>query len=463
MSYYASLMEIATASREELRAHIERLEAALSERDAVIWRLEARIEALEAGTGKATGKPKGLAGNKLEPSRPDKPKGPRKKRDRNFVRRRTQHPDERVAHAYEECPVCGTGLGGGSVKRTRQVIEVRPSPAVVIEHAYIERCCPCCERRCTPRAQLSGVVVGRSRLGVGLVGLIATLREVCRLPVRTIWWYLDVFHGLTLSDGAIVGALRSVAGCAAGLMRELREGIRASPHAHGDETGWREDGDNGYVWTFSTPNIRLFVRRGRDQGVVREMLGLDAGEGAGFSGVLISDFYAGYNCYLGPHQRCWAHLLRDVRDLVEMHPDDKDLAAWAQAVRAEYIRGTEWVARYPDEPEHIRLRAQLLLEDRLKRACVPHLTGDAAVLCRRIHKHIKELFVFVAEPGVPADNNAAERSLRPLVTARKISADTRSKAGTDTKMTLASAFGTWLVRGLNPYHACLSLLTSPQS
>ena len=32
----------------------------------------------------------------------------------------------------------------------------------------------------------------------------------------------------------------------------------------------------------------------------------------------------------------------------------------------------------------------------------------------RIERHIKELFVFVAEPDVPSDNNPAERSLRHL-------------------------------------------------
>ena len=57
-----------------------------------------------------------------------------------------------------------------------------------------------------------------------------------------------------------------------------------------------------------------------------------------------------------------------------------------------------------------------------------------AKLCRRIERHIKELFVFVAEPDVPSDNNAAERSLRHLV----ISGGTRSEQGTESKMTLAS-------------------------
>ena len=51
---------------------------------------------------------------------------------------------------------------------------------------------------------------------------------------------------------------------------------------------------------------------------------------------------------------------------------------------------------------------------------------------------------------MPPTNNAAERSLRHLVTARKISGGTRSPAGTATKMTLASLFGTWRLQGARP-------------
>ena len=62
--------------------------------------------------------------------------------------------------------------------------------------------------------------------------------------------------------------------------------------------------------------------------------------------------------------------------------------------------------------------------------CRPFLSDPSAVqgkLCRRIERHIKELFVFVAEPDVPADNNPAERSLRHLVISRKVSGGTRSE------------------------------------
>ena len=82
--------------------------------------------------------------------------------------------------------------------------------------------------------------------------------------------------------------------------------VRASPVVHADETGWRQSGANGYVWTFSTPTERYFLRRGRGQTVVDEALS-DA-----FSRVLVSDFYAAYHHYDGPKQRCRAHLLQDI-------------------------------------------------------------------------------------------------------------------------------------------------------
>ncbi len=73
-----------------------------------------------------------------------------------------------------------------------------------------------------------------------------------------------------------------------------------------------------------------------------------------------------------------------------------------------------------------------------------------------------ERFVFVAELDAPSDYNAAERSLRPLVTSGKISGGARLGAGAETKMTLASVFGAWRAQSLNPLTSCRQLLASPQ-
>ena len=93
-------------------------------------------------------------------------------------------------------------------------------------------------------------------VGVNVLSLIATLREEGRLPIRSVQWYLDTVHQLRLSVGAIHRtAQRAQPAGAASLDR-----IRASPVVHADETGWRQSGANGHVWTFSTPTERYFLR-----------------------------------------------------------------------------------------------------------------------------------------------------------------------------------------------------------
>ena len=46
-------------------------------------------------------------------------------------------------------------------------------------------------------------------------------------------------------------------------------------------------------------------------------------------------------------------------------------------------------------------------------------------------RHQGELFQFVRVPGLSADNNAADRMLRPLVITRKISGGSRTPEGTE--------------------------------
>lgn len=294
--------------------------------------LAARVQELE---GAGPGKPSGLAGHKLAPNKPTTPQRPRKQRAHNVAWCRMT-PTAQVIHAVECCPDCGVPLAGGTIKRTREVIEVTPTPVRVTEHVYLERCCPQCRQCWTPPAELAGVVLDRQRLGIQLVSLIATLREEGRLPLRTIQWYLATFHALHLSVGALVSVLKRVAAHGAALVAQIRNQIRGSPVVNVDETGWREDGTNGSVWTFCTPAARYFVRRGRNKEVVDEVLG------DRFDGVLVSDFYAAYDHYPGVQQRCGTHLLRDAHDLRVGHADDAVLAAWAAGLHDLYTRAVAY-------------------------------------------------------------------------------------------------------------------------
>lgn len=351
-------VNLATASRETLLAVI-------AEQAAVIATLHQRVADLERRLGSSGGQ--GVPG--IKPQQRSKASGqPRKRRSQGYARVRMT-PTAIVQHAAETCPDCGTHLVGGWVKRHREVIELPDAPVTVTDHQIVARTCPRCQRLVLPANPLVGIVVGKQRFGVRLVSLLATLREAHRVPVAQIQGLVASVYDLRLSVGAITAASDRVAAACPAAYRAIRDRIRGSPVVHADETGWRQSGVNGYVWSFSTPTDRFFVRRGRHKEVVDEVLGDD------FSGVLCCDFYAAYHHYAGLKQRCWVHLRRDIHDLTVAHPDDRSLRRWAARERAVY----DAAHRYRSADPRRRAAAHARFQTRLLTVCAPFADDPTAV------------------------------------------------------------------------------------
>ncbi len=418
-----------------------------------------RIEELEK---QKTPPPAFVKANAVKPAEGEKKQ--RKKRDAKYNHaRRREAPTQVVEHRIKHCPVCASALGGISVARRRQVIELPPPPPVeVTEHVVYHGWCSQCGTWREAPLDVSRQVVGQGRFGVKIASLIAYLRTVMRLPVRQIQAYMASLHGLRISSGEIIGLAQRVTAQLEPKLAEAKQQIRASPAVQMDETGWREDGSNGYVWCACTPQWRYYeYHHSRGSEVVKAMLG------ASFEGVLGSDFYASYNVYAGLHQRCWVHLLRDRHELKEQYPEDADVQQWAKDVKAVYDRAVAYtgpdLSLSPAKQEAARRRQQRAFEQELWQLCAPyaHTSSPLRTLCERVERFLPELFVFVARPEVPAHNNLAERSVRPLVIARKISGGTRSPNGSQTRMALFSLFGSWAAQGLNPFFHCLDTLSQP--
>jgi len=401
----------------------------------------------------------------VKPNKPaaEDPKRKRKKRapEHNHGRRRMT-PTRSVTHALDRCPTCDYLLQGDSLDYSREVIELpEPQPIEVIEHRIIKRFCPHCQRWHSPALDLTGHVLGQGRIGVRIASLVAFLALGLRLPMRRIQVYLQTVHQLTISTGEVVELLHAVRRRLQPHVDALKTQARASPILHGDETGWRENGQNGYIWAFSTPGedaIRYYeYDHSRAQTVVKRIL-----DGR-FDGHLVSDFYGGYNVYAGKHQRCWVHLLRDLRALKEQH-GDAIVVAWAQDVRGLYDDAQRWLHEHLEPSATAREQQYVALVSRAHALGLRYAQVKASpcqALAKRLLRHEDELFQFVLIAGLSADNNLAERSIRPLVVIRKISGGSRSAEGTKTRMALASLFETWQARGRNPFEACLNLLSHP--
>ena len=94
----------------------------------------------------------------------------------------------------------------------------------------------------------------------------------------------------------------------------LLELYRLAPVKGADETTWRCDGQNGYVYGFFTQDVALFRFRGTRKMCVAEEV---FGEGDHI-GVLVRDRFPGYdNSFKGKQQYCFEHLKRDCKELLE--------------------------------------------------------------------------------------------------------------------------------------------------
>jgi transposase len=302
-------------------------------------------------------------------------------------------------------------------------------------------------------------------MGIRIASLIAYLHTSLRMPVRLIKEYLRTMHNLLISTGQISGLLHKVAEAPAvqSSAQQLQQRVRHSPIVHGDETVWREAGRNGYVWLFCTPEGERYYEydHSRAGAVAKRILGSD------FKGTLVSDFYAAYNDIACEHQRCWAHLLRDLHTLKEEHKEDQEVLGWAQQLRKLYDTAQALVKGPSPPTAHQRemayacsVEATAQLAHKYANA-KEHSTHPCHTLCKRLLLHLDGLFQFVRQPGLCADNNLAERSVRPVVVIRKVSGGSQSERGSRTRMSLASLFGTWRAKGLNPFSECLFLLSQP--
>ena len=439
-------------TREELIAENVALKTKLADLENRFSELSAEVEMLRdklSGGGNGSG-----AAPFIKPSRQQRraeERAERKKRKQSFARRRDMATEE-VFHAVEHCPDCGKKLCGGYEQSRHQVLEIPREPVRVIDHVMIARRCGYCGKVHIPKLGISDGVVGKMRLGVGLMSLITTLSVAKRMPQRAIQKLLEGLYGLHISIGEINEVLHRVSEWAKPTVLGILRKIRGSPDANADETGWREDGINGYLWSVSTGADRFYYFHRRRAGrVIRHVLG------GRFEGVLGCDFYAGYDWYLGPKQRCWVHLFRLIDKVVEKYPAVK---VWADNVHDIY-KAAKKASRRKAVPTRVLLREAL--QEKLLPIAEPYRKDKdapqhrpAKLICR----YLPELFTFVEHPNVASSNNAAERAIRPAVISRKISGGTRSAKGSQTKTRLMSVFATWKLQGKESIAACADMIVA---
>jgi transposase len=341
------------------------------------------------------------------------------------------------------CPDCGTPLENrGSARRT--VVDAQPLKAEKQLLLLDVKRCPKCRR--IFRAKPPGVLPK----GLFTNRLLAVVAVEHYLHGRTLG---QLQRQLGVGYGALINAMHGLARRLQPVIPRLLRDYRAAPVKHADETGWRSDGRGGYTWLFCTPTLSLFrFRSTRSARVVHEVLGAKR-----LPGTLVVDRYNGYNKAPCAIQYCYGHLSRDIEDLQKDDPDDPQVTRFVETA-------------LPQLAAAMSLRTLKLskVQFRQQAAALRH-DIEATMHASASHpgiQHIQDLFReksqrmyrWTLDPSIPAENNRAERELRPLVIARKVSFGSQSDCGAATRETLMSALVTLQKRNADPLTALTATL-----
>jgi transposase len=327
----------------------------------------------------------------------------------------------------ERCPDCGARLQPkGSA--ARGVVDVEPLRRQVIRYELEQKYCPRCRRSVAARAP---GVLPRNLLGNRLLAHVAVQHYVYGVTLGQLENQLDIGYG------TLMGALHQLARYCQPVIEPLVREYRRAPVKHADETGWRTDGHNGYAWLFCTEMISLFRFRGsRSAQVAQLVLGVRR-----LRGVLVVDRYHAYNRAPCALQYCYSHLLRDVEDLEKEFPNHAEIQRFVAALapllaRAMHLRGLKLSAgQFRQQAAQTRAEIEAVTNAPAQHPAIQKIQN-------LFREKADRLYHWAENRAVPADNNRAERELRPLVIARKVSFGSQSEAGAHTREVLMSVLHT---------------------
>ena len=335
------------------------------------------------------------------------------------------------------CPRCGVELEERDfIPRT--VIEIPPPRTRTILYRLGARRCPRCRRHF--RAHAPAGVLPRLLLGNQLLAHLPVQHYLFGVPLGRLEAQTSIGYG------TLVGALHRLARLFAGVPEQLVLEYRAAPVKHADETGWRTDGRNGYVWLFATTTLSIFrLRSTRSASVVRDVLGTDP-----LPGVLVVDRYHGYNKAPVALEYCYAHLLREVKDCGREFEDDAEVQRFVDTF-APLLAAAMTLRRIATDDDDFHRQAGALKQQILDAVDAPAQHAAIHRLQGIFRDHPERLYHWAADRSVPAENNLAERELRPLVIARKVSFGSQSDAGARTREILMTTLVTLRRRHSDSY------------
>ena len=426
------ILRFSEKSREELIEEILEKEARIRELEKKLKEQQAREKRLQEF------KALKLAKMKKRPNVPGQKAG-----HPGFTRIKPKMVDRIVEQTFTHCPDCHHRLSA-----VQEIVEhiqedIIPAQPQVTCFKKERRYCTHCQKLLT--APYACEEIPHGNLGPNVLIQAVILKYHHGLPFNKIKELFESLCHFQVSQGALAQALQRISEWLQVEQAQILKAVRASPHLHMDETGWKVSGTNHWLWACVNERLAYYqIAQSRGAKIPKSILPKD------YSGILVTDFYSAYNRLPGRKQKCLVHLMREMHQLylkdqsdsfLEHHKTLKRIIA--EALRLKEARSQMALLVY--ERRIKRLKTRLFLW-----SCREYRNKHLKRLAGRFLTHWLHLLTFLEHPEISFNNNLAERMIRRHVILRNRSFQNRSQKGAAAHQTLMSLLHTAQLQNKNP-------------
>lgn len=224
---------------------------------------------------------------------------------------------------------------------------------------------------------------------------------------------------------------------------EIIKKMSHSKLIHIDETIARINGIDGYVWVFANyDSVYYQFRETRETEFLKELL-------KHFKGVLISDFYTGYDSIECEQQKCLVHLIRDLNEDFMKHQLDNEFKQIISEFGNLLRNIITTIDKYGLKQFHLK-KHKREVERFYNKTILQNFESELAISYqKRFIKYKEKLFLFLNHNGIPWNNNNAEHSIKPFAKWRKKISKSLTKKNIEHHLILLSILQTCKYQEIN--------------
>lgn len=354
----------------------------------------------------------------------------------------------------DQCPCCGRLLGEPVSWHEHIQIDLPERRKLEVTKYILGRsyCSGCQKLVGAKQAVLDTGRLKQCKYGPKLHAHVSYLKYGLGLSLGKIQTQLKEAYNLAISTGQIAEMLTRLSRSLDPVYADFLRVLPGEKVLFADETGWRNRGRNHQLWSFSNDRFSFYkIHKSRGSKVVRAVLGEK------FKGVLVSDFYGGYNKIKARKQKCWAHLLREAKEIEKKYSQDLAAKIFKKKLKLFFTQSNR-LRRYYDQGEDVDQKLEMLKQRTAAFAELERTNPELKRLSKRIIKYLPELYTFVTTDA-EATNNHAEREIRPAVLMRKNQYGNRSEQGAHSQQVQMSMIQTCRKQGINYVDLATKYLT----